>query len=92
MSGRLLRAQPRQHSPWNLVFADDRLVPAEAAQLALDEIGMHGLGGGLEQRLTAVLASGMLLEPCQGQPRLLAGASECGSLLGENLVAEKIEP
>ncbi|BAB49775.1 mlr2711 [Mesorhizobium japonicum MAFF 303099] len=83
-------AEPDQHSPGDVVFADDAIVLAQAAQLALDEIAVHRLGGLLE-KLGAQLLIGIAVQPGQRFLDLLAGTAERRRLFGQDFVAKRIE-
>jgi hypothetical protein len=55
------------------------------------KIGVHGLGRRLECRVPPLCPLGLLLQPGQRKPRLLAGSAEGGRLLRQDFVAEKVE-
>jgi hypothetical protein len=86
----LAGAQPDQNRLGDIVFADHGIVPAQAAKLALDKVGMDGRGRLLQQPV-AVLALPAFAQFGKGFLDALAGAAECGRLFGEDLVAEQVE-
>ncbi|MBN9547625.1 MAG: hypothetical protein J0H31_01755 [Alphaproteobacteria bacterium] len=83
-------AQPDQNRPGDIVFADHGIMLAQTAQLALDEIAVHGGRGFLEQPI-AVLAIPALAQFGKGFLDALAGAAERGGFFGEDFVAEQVE-
>src|SRR3954463_15222436 len=87
----LAGAEPDQHCPWDVVLTDHRLMPAQAAEFALDEIGVHRRGSLLEQPRSLLLVAVVLPELGQRFLGPLAGTAECCGLLGQYLMAEGVE-
>ncbi len=63
-------------------------MPPQAAELALYEIGMHGLGCSLKQRFVFLV----VMQPLQAGLCLGASPAERCRFFGKNFVAEQIKP
>ena len=86
------RSHPDQHSSRNIIFPDDRLMPAKTAEFPLDEIGVDSGRGCFQRNLAALVLPGDFLQMGKRQTRLFAGLSQRRRLLGQYFVPEKIEP
>lgn len=88
---RLSGAQPNQYGPGDIVLPNDRVMAAQPAQFALDEIGMHGIGGSLQKCGALFVIGGGQAQPGKAVLGLPPGAAKCRRLLGQDLVAEQVQ-
>ena len=87
----LLRAQPDEHGPGDIVLTDHRVVLAQAAEFALDEVAVHGFGRFLEEPGPLLLVVSILTQLGQRLLDALPGASERCRLFGQDFMAERVE-